>query len=305
MEILTLRQVGKSFGNLRVIQDVSFSVAEHSVFGLIGKNGAGKTTTMKMILGFLQASAGEIRVCGEKVVYGGAGTNRYIGYLPDVPEFYGYMRPREYLRFCGQISGMKPGRIRERTETLLSLVGLTDANRKIHGFSRGMKQRLGIAQALLNEPRLLICDEPTSALDPIGRKEILDILAIAGQQTAILFSTHILSDVERICTQIGILDQGKIVLQGNLAEIKNTYRQDTVRLELAGNSGAARLAESCQQFPFVSEATVKENTVTVRLANAETQGRNIMELVLREQIPLLKYEVLEPSLEDVFLEVVR
>lgn len=305
MEVLELSRVQKSFGELSVLEDVSFSVPEHAVFGLIGKNGAGKTTTMKMILGFLRPSAGEIRVCGKHVVFGGAETNRFIGYLPDVPEFYGYMKPREYLKFCGQIAGMKPNRIRERTEELLNMVGLDGVNRRVHGFSRGMKQRLGIAQALLNEPRLLICDEPTSALDPVGRKEILDILSLAGRETAILFSTHILSDVERICSRIGILDKGRIALQGNLSDIKNTYRQDTVRLELVGENAAQKLSEACRQLPFVAQTAVHENAVTVRLSNAQAQGPAILELVLREKVPLLKYEVLEPSLEDVFLGVVQ
>ena len=305
MEILALAHVQKDFGELRVLRDLSFSVPEHSVFGLIGKNGAGKTTTMKLILGFLRLSGGEIRVCGERVAYGGAKTNRHIGYLPDVPEFYGYMKPREYLKLCGQIAGMEPGRIRARTEELLAMVGLADARRRIGGFSRGMKQRLGIAQALLGEPRLLICDELTSALDPVGRKEVLDILSAAGQQTAILFSTHILSDVERICDRIGILDKGRIVRQGKLSEIRNTYRQDTVRLELAGKTGAERLSAACGRLPFVTKAAATENVVTLRLSDAEAQGRQILGLVLQEQAPLLKYEVLEPSLEDVFLEAVQ
>lgn len=305
MEVLKLEHLKKSFGTLPVIKDVSFSVSDNSVFGLIGKNGAGKTTTMKMILGFLKPSSGEIHVCGEKVVYGGAVTNRCIGYLPDVPEYYGYMNPREYLKFCGQIAGMKPDMIKQRIDELLPMVGLDGANRRIHGFSRGMKQRLGIAQALLVKPKLLICDEPTSALDPVGRKEILDILSLAGRQTAILFSTHILSDVERICNQIGILNKGKIELQGDLENIKNVYRKDTLRLELGEKDGARKFSETLNQLSFVSESTVHENTVTVSLSDARTQGHKILELVLSEQIPLIKYEVLEPSLEDVFLEVVK
>src|SRR5690606_30013665 len=124
-------------------------------------NGAGKTTTMKMVVGLLKPDAGEIFVCGEKVSYGETKTNRNIGYLPDVPEFYGYLRPMEYLKLCGQITGMSGKETREKSEEMLSLVGLADAKRKIGGFSHGMKQRLGIAQALLNEPKLLICDEPT------------------------------------------------------------------------------------------------------------------------------------------------
>ena len=176
MEMLKITGLHKRFGDKEVLRGLDLSVPEHSVFGFIGRNGAGKTTTMKMILGLLKADAGEIRVNGEKAVYGQTGTNRHIGYLPDVPEFYPFMTAPEYLRFCGEITGMTKADIAGRCEELLELVGLREERHRIKGFSRGMKQRLGIAQALLNRPKLLICDEPTSALDPVGRKEILDLL---------------------------------------------------------------------------------------------------------------------------------
>ena len=152
-----------------------------------GKNGAGKTTTMKAILGLLKSDSGEIYVMGEKVHFGQTNTNRFIGYLPDVPEFYSYMTQMEYLSLCGEVCGMDKTDIVTRSKELLELVGLGQEHHRIKGFSRGMKQRLGIAQALLNRPKLLICDEPTSALDPAGRKEILDILLAAKEQTTVLF----------------------------------------------------------------------------------------------------------------------
>lgn len=304
MDILELRNLQKQFGSLEVIKDLSFSVPEHTVFGFIGKNGAGKTTTMKMILGFLQPTAGEIYVCGEKVAYGNTKTNRNIGYLPDVPEFYGYMSPIEYLRLCGDITGLSRENTLTRSKELLNLVGLDNINRRIRGFSRGMKQRLGIAQALLNEPKLLICDEPTSALDPIGRKEILDILSVARERTTIVFSTHILSDVERICDSIGVLNEGKLVLQGTVQEIKNERRKDTVLIESNSKETAARLAELVKNLPFVTEAIPEDNSIHIKLTKAEKYGRELMALLVKEDIPVLRYEILEPSLENVFLEVV-
>lgn len=304
MQILELKNVCKQFGNLEVIKDLSFVVPSHSVFGFVGKNGAGKTTTMRMILGFLQTSAGEIHVCGEKVSYGNTKTNRHIGYLPDVPEFYGYMKPKEYLHLCGEIAGLPKDQINMRSSELLTMVGLDGAGRRIRGFSRGMKQRLGIAQALLNEPELLICDEPTSALDPIGRKEILDILSVAKERATIVFSTHILSDVERICDSIGILNDGKLVLQGTVSEIKDERRKDTVQIEVADMEAAKHLETKMKGLPFVLEVTTKDNYINLNLTKAEIYGREIMELLVRENIPILRYEVLEPSLENVFLEVV-
>lgn len=305
MAILELNQVSKKFGELEVIKDLSFSVPEHSVFGFIGKNGAGKTTTMKMILGFLALDAGEIRVCGEKVTYGNTKTNRYIGYLPDVPEFYGYMSPKEYLRLCGEVTGLKNEIIQSRTKELLSLVGLEGVNRRIRGFSRGMKQRLGIAQALINEPKLLICDEPTSALDPVGRKELLDILSVARERTTIVFSTHILSDVERICDSIGVLNQGQLALSGTVAEVKNKYRRDTIELELGAKADINQLAEGLKQLSFVTKTLANGTRLDIELTNAEAYGPDVLAYIVNRQLPLVRYEILEPSLENIFLEVVE
>lgn len=305
MDILTLSHVYKQFGNTKVIKDLSFSVSEHHVFGFIGKNGAGKTTTMKMILGFLKMDSGEICVCGERVTAGSPKANRYIGYLPDVPHFYPYMTPKEYLGLCGKISGLTGDQIDRRSRELLHLVGLDGISRRIRGFSRGMNQRLGIAQALLGEPRLLICDEPTSALDPIGRKEILDILSIAKEKTTILFSTHILSDVERICDTIGVLDNGHLVLEGKLEEIKNSYRQDRVLISLADSSQNDLLIQRLSALSGIKGCTKQERDVIVRFTGAEESKQAILRLLLEEGFFLIKFELLEPSLENLFLEVVK
>jgi ABC-2 type transport system ATP-binding protein len=220
VNILEINKLSKNFGKKSVLADMDLTVPEHSIFGFVGQNGAGKTTTMKIILGLLKCDSGSVTVCGEKVRYGGTCTNRHIGYLPDVPEFYGYMRAVEYLRLCGEITGMTGKEINERSNQLLKMVGLSGEKGRISGFSRGMKQRLGIAQALLNSPRLLICDEPTSALDPVGRKDVLDILLSLRGSVTVIFSTHILSDVERVCDRIALLHKGCTVLNGTLEEIK-------------------------------------------------------------------------------------
>lgn len=230
MIALKIDNLKKSFGNTEIIKDLSFSVPENTVYGFLGKKGAGKTTTMKMILGILKADGGSIEVYGEKVIYGQTKTNKNLGFLPDVPEFYNYMSAKEYLKLCGEISNMKNKIINQRADELLNIVGLEGNKKRIGSFSRGMKQRLGIAQALLNKPKLLICDEPTSALDPIGRKEILDILLSIKEETTIIFSTHILSDVERICDHVAVLDKGNLVLNGTLSELKNNKKQDVIQI---------------------------------------------------------------------------
>ncbi len=296
MEMLNIVGLYKSFGDKKVLNGLNLSVPEHSVFGFIGKNGSGKTTTMKTVLGLLKADCGEIRVNGEKAVYGQTLTNRYIGYLPDVPEFYPFMTAWEYLRFCGEISGMERSDNEKRSKELLELVGLADEKQNIKGFSRGMKQRLGIAQALLNRPKLLICDEPTSALDPVGRKEILDILLEAREQTTVLFSTHILSDVERICTDVAFLDNGVIGIQGKLSEIKTKFRREEYLLETEKETDCNVI---CQAFGNIKKTGAnqlafyeKDNTVF-----------DLLGFIADKRITLVKFERSEPTLESLFMEV--
>ena len=289
--ILEINGLCKSFGAVKVIEGLDFTAPEGSIYGFVGVNGAGKTTTMKMVLGLLEIDGGEITVCGERASFGK--TAESVGYLPDVPEFYSYMKPLEYLMLCGEIAGMTRSNINVRGNELLELVGLK-AKRKIGGFSRGMRQRLGIAQALLNEPKLLICDEPTSALDPMGRKEILDILTAVKGHTTVIFSTHILSDVERICDRVAFLHGGKVALSGSLSEIKK-QRTDSYGLEFTESADAAKLAS------LFSSAELAGNTVTVK----NTSGERIIAALAEYKLTPVKFELLEPSLEDVFLEVLR
>lgn len=298
MDMLTLSHVSKSFGNKKVIDDISFSVQEGTVFGFIGQNGAGKTTSMKMILGLLQVDSGEIFVNGEQVSYGQNKTNRYIGYLPDVPEFYNFMTPKEYLTLCGEITGLSKNEISKQVNKFLELVGLSNVNKRIQGFSRGMKQRLGIAQALLHSPKLLICDEPTSALDPVGRKEILDILADVKKETTVIFSTHILSDVERICDNIAFLHDGKIALHGSLEQIKGTHVRTGLEIDFYQPKDAQKFSQLYTNGTFV-------NNIKIRYEKKDEKDViKLMKLLVEHEIPIQKMELLEPNLEDLFLEVV-
>lgn len=304
MDVLTIQNLSKSFGGQKVIDGLSFTVPQGAVFGFLGQNGAGKTTTMKMILGLLKADGGEITVCGDKVTFGQTKTNDYIGYLQDVPEFYGYMRSKEYLRLCGEITGMPNHIITSRCEELLSLVGL-DSDKKISGFSRGMKQRLGIAQALFNEPKLLICDEPTSALDPVGRKEILDILQQVRGKTTVIFSTHILSDVERICDWMAVLHKGKLALAGTLEQLRARHKVNTLTIEFASASDKEHFTALEQMLPFLNGAEQNGISLTLHAGDiAETQTATLSALAEHRLNPV-KIEVGEPTIENLFLEVVR
>lgn len=299
MSVLEICHVSKAFGSRQIVKDISLNIPEHCIYGFIGQNGAGKTTTMKMILGLLKVDEGEIRVCGKKVTFGQNETNQYIGYLPDVPEFYDFMTPMEYLMFCGKITGMKKEDAKVRASELLKLVGLEYANKRIKGFSRGMKQRLGVAQALFHKPKLLICDEPTSALDPLGRKELLDILVKAREETTVLFSTHILSDVERICDKIAFLHKGEIVLQGELEEIRSRYRERDIEVEFQNEVDLGCFVERVPSYKEMDGLKVVYEKVSDKDAN------RMFSVLAEQMICPVKFERLEVNLEDVFLEVVK
>ena len=303
MEALKIENLHKSFGKNTIINGLTMSIPENTIFGFLGKNGAGKTTTMKMILGFLKIDEGSIKVFEEEVSFGQSKTNRFIGYLPDVPEFYGYMTAEEYLNLCGAITGLSKNEIKNKSVELLELVGLRDVNKRISGYSRGMKQRLGIAQALLNSPKLLICDEPTSALDPLGRKEILDIILRIKDFTTVIFSTHILSDVEAICDHVVVLDKGKNVLEGSIDELKNIKRKNTIKIRFKSDK-ELKAFKSLDKF---SNLITNEKGDTLYLTNEDNQLKDIdilYELYKLNIFPL-EIKIEEPTLENIFLEVTK
>ncbi|MFT8872594.1 MAG: ABC transporter ATP-binding protein [Sporolactobacillus sp.] len=304
MEALRLNHLVMHFGSQRVLAGVNLSVPERGVFGLIGKNGAGKTTLMKLILGFLKADSGEITVCGQRAGYGYARANRLIGYLPDVPQFYNDLSADEYLQLIGRATGLSAGETVGRSHELLELAGLSAGRKRIGHFSRGMKQRLGIAAALLNRPRLLICDEATSALDPEGRKDILDLLAFAGQTASILLSTHILSDVERICGRIALLNGGMIVLDGQTDELRRRHGE-RIELTFFTDQEAIRVASRLRQESFILSADVTGSVCIVRLTGHRAHAPALVAALAASGAALHSYRPLEETLEAIYLEAVQ
>lgn len=308
MNLLELNHVKKNFGQQEVLKDINLTVPAGSIYGFVGKNGSGKTTTMKLILGLEKLSAGTITIQGETVTFGKTPTNRFTGYLPDVPEFYPYMTAFEYLKLCGEIANFSKQEIQEKIPTLLEKVGLKNSRQKIKGFSRGMKQRLGIAQALLTEPELLICDEPTSALDPSGRQEFLDLLGSLRGKTTILFSTHILTDVERICDHVAILHEGRIVSAAPLEELQKKYATPNIQLKVVSGDR--------QKLPSFLKKLQEKEVLTAFTLTAETAHLHytlptekvmkiLLETLLKEQLTPVLLEEVTPTLEQVFLEVTK
>ncbi|MFT8907319.1 MAG: ABC transporter ATP-binding protein [Lentilactobacillus diolivorans] len=303
MNAITINHLKKSFGSKSILNDVSFSVPQGSIFGFVGENGAGKTTTMKIILGLLESDQGEVIVNGQQVRYGRSLTNRFIGYLPDVPAFYPYMTARQYLQLTAAISGMAHTQIDRRISSVLNTVQLKDDLTKIRGYSRGMKQRLGMAVAMLNQPQILICDEPTSALDPLGRKAFLDILASLRGQTTVIFSSHILSDIERVCDRVAILHDGHIQLSGKIKALTQTHFSKTFQIEFADSIDLKQFLNQAK----LSETTYKQSQTTLTIYEQSDQplGESLLTELSKNRIIPKSFQQFEPSLEDVFLEAIK
>jgi len=294
MNAISIVGLEKSFGPRKVLDGLDLVVPEGSLFGFVGLNGAGKTTTMKILLGLIPGDGGQAAIYDTPVKFGDTRINRQVGYLCDVPEFYNFYRPAEYLRLCGEISGMSSARIAERVPVVLRQVGLEGDDRKIGGFSRGMKQRLGLAQALVHEPKLLICDEPTSALDPLGRGQLLDLLVDIRKTTTVLFSTHILSDVTRVCDRVAVLHGGKIVLAGSVDDIQKNAGQSGVCVTLAAREGAVALA---QAFDTKSDGC--------RVTVEESRKRELLHALWQGEYDFVSIAPREARVEELLVEAIR
>jgi len=286
------------------LDGLTLTVEKGTVFGFLGPNGAGKTTTIRILTGLSRPSGGLAWVLDSQV-----GTRRrelaaLISYLPEEPTFYPWMTPAEFLDYVGRVFGLSAADRRARTQELLHLAGLTEVSRRrISGFSRGMRQRLGVAQALVNRPQVLFLDEPASALDPVGRKEVLDLIAQLRGQCTVFMSTHILADVERVCDTIGIIVRGRMVVEARQDELLSRYAVPVFDLEADPRSEAqvAAWAEALRGLAWVSKVTVHGLNVRTAVNNIETAKRELLVSAVHAGLVLRRYEMVRPSLEDVFL----
>jgi ABC-2 type transport system ATP-binding protein len=293
----------KVYDEKRALDSIDLAVEEGSIFGFLGPNGAGKTTTLRILTGLARATGGSVQILGRDLSTAGNSMRAEIGVLPDVPGFYEWMTAQEFMRFAGRLFGIGRGVLDERVGVLLDLAGLTDVDTKIGGYSRGMKQRLGVAQALVNAPRLLLLDEPTSALDPMGRKDVLDMLISLRGRTTVFFSTHILSDVERVCDTVAILDHGRVVAQAPIDELKARYGQQKVVVEVTG--GADELAEQIRQQSWVTAVARGHNgAIEVTVTDVGAAQLQIPSMIASRQLGLSRMEAGEMGLEEVFVELV-
>lgn len=306
MNALEIKGLTKKFGSFVAVDNLELNVPEGCVYGFLGPNGAGKTTTLKMITGLSDPTSGSIVIGGKEVHFGSTSGRERIGYLPDVPNFYGTMRPHEFLNFCGQLYGIEHKTLKARIEELLELVGLKGVKRKVGGFSRGMKQRLGIAQALINEPKLILLDEPASALDPIGRKDVMDIISKLAGKTTVFFSTHILADIERVCDRIAILNNGKLVKEDSMEALRKEFTFNDLEVEFARPDEAQAFSLSIKKQHWLKSVKHLDSTTVILSVNNLDHARSSVPAVIAEQkATLVSFKSREPSLEDIFLEVVK
>jgi len=308
--VIQTHNLGKTFKEVQALQSVNLEVPRNSIFGFLGPNGAGKTTLMKLLLGLSKPTAGNGTIFGHDIIQDSVAIRERIGYLPQQPRFIEYMTAQQNLLFNAKFYFSGPqAKIQDRCTEMLHLVGLENkADRPIKGFSGGEKQRLGIALAQINYPDLLILDEPASALDPVGRQEVLEVMARLQKHTTIFYSTHILDDVQRVSDRVAILNQGHLVASGPIQEILSG--QDgvvfTIKLKAPLNDLSKQLAE----FPWVIRLDFSQEKngciyhVTVR--DESIAEANLLRLVLANPEAIVtsfsrkKYE-----LENVFMEIVK
>ncbi|NJL21106.1 MAG: ABC transporter ATP-binding protein [Leptolyngbyaceae cyanobacterium SM1_3_5] len=304
---ISIRNLSKRYGKLQVLNDVSIDVPHGSIFGFLGPNGAGKSTTIRILAGLSQATSGSAFVNGVSVDKTGL-HRRHLGYVAQEPRFYGWMTGREVMEYSASFYGEVS---KQRIADLLDRVGIAAAaNRPCQSYSGGMRQRLGIAQALIGKPAVVIMDEPVSALDSIGRAEVLKLMQSLRGETTIFYSTHILEDVQRLSDYVAILNQGKLVKMAPTQALLNSFANGSLRVTLAGAKEA--IADQLKLLPGVVHSSLVERLGIVRVYDVQVKEgampnvqRSITQFAARQDLILVTNEPTKIELETVFLQLVQ
>lgn len=292
---ITVTHLSKIYGTQKAVNDISFSVGKGEIVGFLGPNGAGKSTTMKIITGYITPSSGAAKVCGIDVAAAGNETKKKIGYLPEANPLYFDMYVREYLQFVAGIHHI--GNVQQKIEEVIDTVGLkVEANKKIGQLSKGYKQRVGLAAALIHDPEVLILDEPTSGLDPNQIVEIRDVIRKLGQNKTVLFSSHILQEVQAICDRVVIINKGNIVADNTLENLMGSSLQASeIVLKIKEVVDAAVF----EGIPGIRQ--LNSNTWAFKTGDTDTLKRKLMEIALNKNLSIISWETGSAgSLEDIF-----
>ncbi len=301
MPIIEIRNLTKDFRigffrkrPVRALSQLTLDVSRAEVFGFLGPNGAGKTTTLKILMNLLRATNGSARILGEPVE--SVSMRRRLGYLPENPYFYDYLTPEELLTYVGRLFGIRQPELGRRVKLLLERVGLADSRKlQLRKFSKGMLQRIGLAQAIINDPEVLFLDEPMSGLDPLGRREVRQIIgSLREQGTTVFFSSHILPDVESLCDRVAILNRGRLRAVGPLQEIlKVKIEAHEIILGGLRSEDAAGLASMCDELKPIGDRFHLR-------ASSDGQVQSILAHALAHCAQLISVNPVRPSLEDYF-----
>jgi len=289
------------------LDDLDLDVPAGCVFGFLGPNGAGKTTTLRLLTGLARPTAGSATVAGIDATTGGRALAERIGALDQDPRYYGWMTGRELLTFVGRLHGLDGAALRARVDEVLETIGLVDAaKRRIGGYSGGMRQRLGIGQAILPRPSVLFLDEPVSSLDPAGRRDVLDLIGRLRGTCTVFMSTHILNDVERVCDRVGILDHGRLVTEAPMDELLASHARPILELDPEPDQDAAvaALAATVRAQAWTRDVRVEHGLIRVFVTDAERAAAEVLPLVVTSGVRLARFERVRPTLEDVFLALV-
>jgi len=298
---IEVKNLSKFYGQQAAVNDISFSIQKGEIVGFLGPNGAGKSTTMKILTGFIPATSGEVKICGMEVDVDSLETRKKIGYLPENNPLYLDMYVREYLEFVGKI--YKVPNLKARIDEMIQQVGLElEQNKKIGMLSKGYRQRVGLAQAIIHDPEVLILDEPTTGLDPNQLVEIRELIKRIGKSKTVMLSTHIMQEVEAICDRVIIIKSGKIVANSTAAELQHEENKQVVYVEFEGELAKNSLKKETGITTVESVGTnawlvESDNAVDLRKLIAQfAQKNNLLVLTLRKE---------EKTLEEVFKELTK
>ncbi|HPX67893.1 MAG TPA: ABC transporter ATP-binding protein [Bacillota bacterium] len=304
--MLSIRNLNKRYGRFQAVSDLNLDVPEGEIFGFVGPNGAGKTTTMKIICGLLRATSGEITLDGVDIIQNSRRMKEKIGYMPDFFGVYDDLKVSEYLEFYASIYNIKGQERKRITDDLLELVDLGSKREAyVDSLSRGMKQRLCLARSLVHNPRLLVLDEPASGMDPRARFEMKEILKnLKGMGKTIIISSHILPELAELCTSIGIIDQGRMVISGSNEEImQQVYNKKVVRLKVRDRLDDAVLI--LKEYPFVDKLVIGENTIQAGFGGGDGEMSRVLSNLINRGIPVVSFAQMDGNLEDVFMKVTK
>jgi ABC-2 type transport system ATP-binding protein len=302
-----VRGLTKRYADVLALDRLDLDVPAGSIFGFLGPNGAGKTTTLRLLTGLGRPTAGTASVDGVDATTGGRRLARRIGYLDQDPRFYGWLTGRELLALVGRLHGLDARELPGRVDEVLGMIGLDDAaDRRIGGYSGGMRQRLGVGQAMLPRPAVLFLDEPVSSLDPAGRRDVLELIGSLRGSTTVFMSTHILTDVERICDRVGILDRGRLVTEAPMEELLARHARPIFELdpEPAQTAAVSALVGALRAAAWVRDVREEHGLLRVVVADTAVASTAILPLVAGANVSLVRFERVRPSLEDVFLQLV-